>query len=531
MLRAPIYGAKNNFAATADPTVNDDISLGYAIGSEWLRTDTAELFVCFDNTGGAAVWKEIAAGGGGVVHVAAADPTVNDDATKGFDPGSLWLNTITEKLWQCTDSSAGAAVWWPVVAPQTQIIYVGKNGNDSYDGKSIERAKLTFTAAITAAGTPADEANAVTIVCQDDGEYTENLTTVPFVNIHAPNATLKGVQGLSSNVSIKMRRFVNNGGFPVLSKETGQTGPTVIEADSVWTDAANNTAVQCTDGSLYLRIKDMVNAGAGGILWASGVDTTPLVHLDVDRMQCNDGALVLITEMIGGAGPKVVGRVGGMYATAGSIGINMGHVFDGPTYCSLSVSELNCATAYYVEKTNGTLRLIVGDISGTETAVDGADVRVTKAQRNNYIATTDPAVTDDDADGYTVGSSWLNTTTRHLWVCMDASTGAAVWDDIKTYLTNNNRWMQANTTTTDGDEACSTAIAATPEGAVHVLINGNEVPVGDGVKTQFCYFSGDGGTTARTFALIVATDKLYWVGSMAGYELSGTDAVTFVYEV
>jgi len=39
------------------------------------------------------------------------DPTVNDDDTRGFDVGSRWTNTALDKVFFCTDNSSGAAVW------------------------------------------------------------------------------------------------------------------------------------------------------------------------------------------------------------------------------------------------------------------------------------------------------------------------------------------------------------------------------------------------------------------------------------
>lgn len=46
------------------------------------------------------------------------------------------------------------------------------------------------------------------------------------------------------------------------------------------------------------------------------------------------------------------------------------------------------------------------------------------AKRNATIA---PAVTDDSASGYGVGSEWNDVTADRAYVCMDASVGAAVW--------------------------------------------------------------------------------------------------------
>jgi hypothetical protein len=61
---------------------------------------------------------------------------------------------------------------------------------------------------------------------------------------------------------------------------------------------------------------------------------------------------------------------------------------------------------------------------------------VTKAQLNlgfvqnikvNYTATTDPGPSNDSTQSYSVGSTWINTTTKVFYVCLDATAGAAVW--------------------------------------------------------------------------------------------------------
>lgn len=46
---------------------------------------------------------------------------------------------------------------------------------------------------------------------------------------------------------------------------------------------------------------------------------------------------------------------------------------------------------------------------------------------NNYAATTNPGVSNDSTQGYSVGSQWINTATGTAYLCMSASAGAAVW--------------------------------------------------------------------------------------------------------
>ena len=98
-------------------------------------------------------------------------------------------------------------------------------------------------------------------------------------------------------------------------------------------------------------------------------------------------------------------------------------------------------------------------------------------------------------------------------------------------LSPDNKKMAAEVTVNDEDEACATGITTTPRGYVIVAVNGHSHTVGDGAKTSDCYFSGDGGTTARTISAIVSGDKLYWVGSVALYQLQATDIIDFNYSV
>lgn len=65
---ATVCSKKAEFAKTAAPTVNDDGTQGYAVGSRWIDTTNNKEYVCLAAGTGAAVWKETtqAGGGGGV---------------------------------------------------------------------------------------------------------------------------------------------------------------------------------------------------------------------------------------------------------------------------------------------------------------------------------------------------------------------------------------------------------------------------------------------------------------------------------
>lgn len=70
------------------------------------------------------------------------DPGVNDDSTQSFYPGSLWLRTDSSpsKLFVCQSSSAGAAVWKPVLLVVVQDAAPQLGGNLDVNGKLITSA-------------------------------------------------------------------------------------------------------------------------------------------------------------------------------------------------------------------------------------------------------------------------------------------------------------------------------------------------------------------------------------------------------
>ena len=59
----------------------------------------------------------------------------------------------------------------------------------------------------------------------------------------------------------------------------------------------------------------------------------------------------------------------------------------------------------------------------------GPDIvmRVLALPQHNFAATVDPTASNDDTEGYTVGSRWVNLTNDSHWVLVDSSTGAAIW--------------------------------------------------------------------------------------------------------
>jgi hypothetical protein len=90
-----------------------------------------------------------------------------------------------------------------------------------------------------------------------------------------------------------------------------------------------------------------------------------------------------------------------------------------------------------------------------------------------------------------------------------------------------NKRMVAEVTTADGNLACNDGMAFNAKGYVQVFVNGIKVNVTGDVEGD-CYFSAD-GTLAKALDSVKASDKLYWNGSVAQYELSADDLIDFDY--
>jgi hypothetical protein len=128
-----------------------------------------------------------------------------------------------------------------------------------------------------------------------------------------------------------------------------------------------------------------------------------------------------------------------------------------------------------------------------------------------------------------------------VWTAIATGTGANKWVAVSVSATPSraNKAMVALTTVADGDKACATAVAFTPAvsgtngGYIAVDCNGAFQDVGDGTKVGVsCYFSGDGGTTARALKSVIAGDFLYWNGAtVAGFQLALSDRLSFHYPV
>jgi len=139
------------------------------------------------------------------------------------------------------------------------------------------------------------------------------------------------------------------------------------------------------------------------------------------------------------------------------------------------------------------------------------------------------------ADGATNGSKdfILTTITNPIIIGTTSQTWATESESSAPTPSANNKGMTASVTTADFQVATATTLTTTPANGsyIQVFVNGAKQNLGNAVRTKDCYFSVDGGATARAFSAIVAGDTLYWVASVSSWNLAATDLIDFDYSV
>lgn len=96
-----------------------------------------------------------------------------------------------------------------------------------------------------------------------------------------------------------------------------------------------------------------------------------------------------------------------------------------------------------------------GGISQTD-----ADARYEPKRKDNLTATTNPAASDDQVQGYSVLSRWVNTASGELWLCLNASTGAADWQQATLTLDELGSAALANVGTASDELPTNTDVQA-----------------------------------------------------------------------
>ena len=155
----------------------------------------------------------------------------------------------------------------------------------------------------------------------------------------------------------------------------------------------------------------------------------------------------------------------------------------------------------YTATTGTTIVLTSGAITGQVLEAVGLKTFSLISGKINYSATSAPGAGDDNADGYRVGSMWIDVTNDESYRCVDDSTGAAVWigttletSDLGSLAMVTPSGTGSSSTFLRGDNAW-VAVDALPSqtgnSGKHLTTNGSAAAWST-ISTEFPFYKADG---------------------------------------
>jgi len=239
------------------------------------------------------------------------------------------------------------------------------------------------------------------------------------------------------------------------------------------------------------------------------------------------GAFTFVTEGVSyeGTGWVCISDVG--YSTVDTDPLEFTQ-FSGAGSVDAGAGLQKSGNTLFVGDVDKGVQVNANDVQVDASEIAGDGLEQTSGGGNEHIL---KVKIDSTGSGTTIAPSINNDPTRGLGVKVDGkkiswngsgqlTTGKLQAGDTK---------LTPSVTSGDGQDS-GLDISTTPDGGrISVFVNGVQYMVGSGVKTEDCYFSVDGGTTARTFVTVAAGDSLYWNGVIAGFDLEATDIVDMNY--
>jgi hypothetical protein len=178
--------------STGTPVAITDATNAEGTGTSYARNDHQHAH---GTRGGGTLHSQTSATGAGFYpqsnFAAVLNPTVNNDGTQGYVPGSRWINTANGTEWVCISNGTGAAVWSNTLATGGYLVH--KSGRVLAAGfaGNPKKATVTFTTPFADANysvviTPVTTGNiAYTPVIESQlaGSFVINVTTNNIPNL------------------------------------------------------------------------------------------------------------------------------------------------------------------------------------------------------------------------------------------------------------------------------------------------------------------------------------------------------------
>lgn len=170
------------------------------------------------------------------------------------------------------------------------------------------------------------------------------------------------------------------------------------------------------------------------------------------------------------------------------------------------VAEIDAANIAAAEENAATATAAAATASA---AAISAAASAASLPLNNYTATRAPNSGDDSADGYSVGSEWVNLTTGNKYLCVLATVGAADWRNQSADLSSLGTAAYQDVEDFATDEQGEKADTAIQPGSSFLTALDSAIGVNDTFKTSGLTYA-NGTVLEIAHDLGVAPDEVNW---------------------
>jgi len=362
-------------------------------------------------------------------------PSITDDSASLYEVGSVWVDTATDTSYVCLDNSVGASVWSPTT---------GAGGPQSKYNATVAPAITDDSASLYEVGsTWVDVLTDSAYICVDStvGAAVWNLikdsnTFGEISIVQAALATTTNNFG-DTHYNFDTEAFKQGTELSVVIGAANTGGKiTGLKAGKLYRLEANIQGNSPVTGDTVFRFVDLTANAQIGSAWQpfsgnlnTAVGVLPSQVAYFKPTANSEVGVDAISGTVGEIGIRStfsVTEIATQTTTTASITNNLAAT-TAPTVTDDSGSGYAVGSEW-VNTASGSVYICVDATAGAAvwSQVDGAAT----GTQNNYIATAAPAVSDDNTAGYAVGSVWIDTSASVSYVCVNAATGASVWHQI-----------------------------------------------------------------------------------------------------
>lgn len=283
--------------STTAPTVNDDIGDGYDRGTIWVDTTGDNIYVLADNTLGAAVWRQIAAGGGSAdfesVYLTDADKILTVNNALGFEIANTNSGNISIDL-----QSTGDFV---VQDNNSTFLTISDTGSFNYTLDATDNPGFTISNLGTSNSFVVEDQST------DSTPFVIDASGNVGIGTNAPSTNLHVVGGARiTNLASCYRISTDANGNLVCS-----SGPSDLQQSIVYDTADTLTNIPTGGAQVTLGTVSVTPATATGDIYVSG-------FAEVRSSNNTDQPFNLVIETTNNCTGTVVGNANVTYTIAGN---------------------------------------------------------------------------------------------------------------------------------------------------------------------------------------------------------------------